>query len=653
MPDMPAPITPKLRDPTPSASLMSSLRDELGRKLPFSRMAAADVDAFIAAASLAYFAPGELILGPGSGPAAHLFCVRQGSVTERDGSDPADAAIEHAHGDLFPMAQAWAQQPVSASYRAHGDVFCWLLPAAAMQALAAQSPAFADFVTRHVLHLLELSRAAVQAAHSAQALAEQALEARLGSLQAKTLLTCAPDTPLRQALQAMQQRGVGSVLVIDASGRPQGILTQQDVIGRVTLPQLDLARPISTVMSSPLQTLSTEHTLQDAALLMARHSLRHVPVVAAGRAVNIVSERDLFALQRLSLRQLSGQIRAVEDVATMRPLAAQIRQFAQHLLGQGVQARQLTELISHLNDLLTERLLQLVAQRRGLDLQQACWLAFGSEGRSEQTVSTDQDNGLVFDSEHPERERGAWLAVALEVNEALDACGYPLCKGLVMASNPDCCLSVAEWQQRIGHWIAHGAPQDLLKASIHFDMRALAGRATLAEPLLAQIAHSAAALPRFLKQMADMALQQRAPLNWRGALDTVDVDGRELLDLKLQGTALYVAAARLFALAQGASATSTRGRFEAVALAMQVPAHESQAWVTGFEFLQTLRLRLQLGALSAAAASAGVSAAGDSAPRNANQIDINSLNDMDRRMLKEACRIARGLQQRVALDYPD
>jgi CBS domain-containing protein len=61
-----------------------------------------------------------------------------------------------------------------------------------------------------------------------------------------------------------------------------------------------------------------------------------------------------------------------------------------------------------------------------MDLGQACWLAFGSEGRGEQTVATDQDNGLVFASTDPARDRSAWLAMAQEVNEALDACGYPL-----------------------------------------------------------------------------------------------------------------------------------------------------------------------------------------------------------------------------------
>ena len=71
-----------------------------------------------------------------------------------------------------------------------------------------------------------------------------------------------------------------------------------------------------------------------------------------------------------------------------------------------------------------------------------------------------------------------------------------------------------------------------------------------------------------------------------------------------------------------------------------VAAHESEAAVTGFEFMQTLRLRLQLGGDAAAKLA-----------ENPNLIDVSTLNDIDLRMLEESCRIAQRLQQRLALDY--
>ena len=625
---------------SPSSSLLQNLRRELMRRAPFAQMAPAHVDRFIAEAQQAYFAPDELVLSPDTGPVGALLYVREGSITGRRGlADVAGTAgsFEYLAGDLFPVGAALAGRPVTATYTANDDTFCLLLPLPAMQALAAESAPFADFLNHRVQQFLSLSRRAVQAAWASQTLAEQSLEARLGTLARKLPLACSPETPLAQALQQMHDRRVGSVLVVDAADAPLGILTRHDILGRVTLPQRPLTTPIREVMSAPIHALETERTLQEAALLMSRHGIRHVPVTEGGRLVNIVSERDLFAVQRLSLKQVSTQIRAAGDLTTLQVVSAQIRRFARNLMGQGVQARQLTELISHLNDVLVERLVHLVAARHGLDLGQACWLAFGSEGRGEQTIATDQDNGLVFASDQPEVDRPAWLAFAREVNEGLDHCGYPLCKGNVMASNPACCLTPAEWQARFDDWIGRGAPQDLLDASIYFDLRPVVGQAALAEPLRAFIVEQAARVPRFLKQMADNALARRPPLNWRGGLDTTTVDGRAVLDLKLQGTAIYVDVARLFALAGGCDAVGTRQRLEAAAARLGVPAQEGESWVTGFEFLQMLRLRAQVG--------------DDTGALNPNQLEVAQLDDIDQRVLKEAMRVARRLQQRIELDY--
>lgn len=486
---------------------------------------------------------------------------------------------------------------------------------------------------------LDPSHRVVSSTPPSQALIEHSLEAPLSTLARKDLLICAPGTSLLQPLAAMHQRGVGSVLVVDPAQAPVGILTRHDILGRVTLPGVSLASPIGGVMTSPLHTLTLAHTLQDAALLMARHGLRHVPVTDGVQVVNIVSERDLFALQRLSLRQLSSRIRAAPDMGSLQVAAADIRRLARNLLAQGVQARQLTELISHLNDVLTEQLVNLVALRRGIDMARACWLAFGSEGRSEQTVATDQDNGLVFLSEQPDADRPAWLDFAREVNAGLDACGYPLCKGNVMASNPDCCLSPAEWRARFAHWLEHGAPEDLLNASIYFDLRPVAGSRALAAPLRAMIIDEPQRVPRFIKQMADNALRNGAPLNWFGAVRTTSVDGRRMLDLKLRGAAIFVDAARLYALAKGIDQIGTRPRLAAVAQALSVEPNEGEAWISAFEYLQMLRLQVQL-------CREPMPTVG-----NPNLIDVASLNDIERRMLRESLRVARSLQQRIELDY--
>ncbi len=626
----------------PSTHLLANLRRELAAHAPFSQMQTAHVERFAAASRLAYFSPDEQILAPSSGAVGHLFWVQQGGVVAHKGLAETAGGFHYEAGDLFPVGAALGKRPVTATYRADGDTFCLILPVNAMNELAAVSAPFADFLNRRVAQFLELSRRAVQATYASQSLTEQSLEATLGALPRKQPLTVAPDVCLEAALSLMHERRVGSVLVANSSGHLLGILTRHDVLGRVTLPRVPLDAPIAQVMSSPVEGLTVDHTAQDAVLLMSRKGIRHVPVLEDGQLVSIVSERDLFALQRLSLKQVSTRIRAAGDLAALKICADNIRELTRQLMGQGVQARQLTELISHLNDLLAERLVQLAAAERGLDLGQACWLAFGSEGRSEQTIATDQDNGLVFECAPSETDavRQKWLACAEQVNLGLDACGYPLCKGGIMASNPACCLSAAEWLSRFDHWMEHGAPEDLLNASIYFDLRAVAGHAPLAQALREHVTTVARELPRFIKQLALNALARRPPLSWRGAIETHAVSGVDTIDAKLQGTAIFVDAARIYALALGIPATNTRERLEAVAHALKVEPQESQAWITGFEFLQTLRLRAQIDTPS----SGGITG-------QPNLIDVARLNDIDRRILREALVQAQRLQQRLELDY--
>ncbi len=631
---MTADVTPAA-PASPSPSLLANLRQELQRVPPFAQMDAASLDFFLTHSRQRYYAPGEALVAPADGPVTEIFFIRQGAVTGVRGlAELSGGAFQYEAGDLFPVSAAVAQRAVTATYSAVQDTFALALPAAAMQALAQRSAPFADFLNRRVLKFLDLSRRALQVAYSSQALAEQSLETPLGDLMRKTPACCPPDTPLREVLQTMQGKRIGSMLVTSATGQALGILTRFDVLGRITLPGVPLDAPVSQAMVQPVHCLSTTHTAQDAALLMSRHGIRHVPVTRDGVVAGIVSERDLFAMQRLSLKQVSTSIRAAPDLETLRLVAQDIRRFARTLLGQGVHARQLTALISHLNDVLAERLLAIKAAEHGIALQRLCWLALGSEGRSEQTIATDQDNALILPDDTTPAERAAALAFGRDVNLALDACGYPLCKGGIMAGEPACCLTLQEWRERFASWIEHGAPQDLLNASIYFDCRPLAGDLALAQTLRAEVVEAARRTPRFLKQMALNALVHSAPLNWLGG---IDADEQGTVDLKLQGTAIFVDAARLYGLAHGLVATGTRERLAATGGLLGLAPPEYEAWVGGFEFLQMLRLRVQL------------EGTGDAA--QPNRISVASLNDIDRRILKESFRVARALQQRLQLDY--
>ncbi|MFZ2739068.1 MAG: DUF294 nucleotidyltransferase-like domain-containing protein [Burkholderiaceae bacterium] len=626
--------SPKLPQLSPSPSLLANLRRDLGRHPPFSLMSEEEQDFFLLRSQQLYFAPGEVVVEPASGPVKFVSFIRQGAVSSRHVVTQQDSGAFHYEvGDLFPLSAALTQRATTRFYVATEDTFILTLASDALAELAQKSLVFADFLNRRALQLLDLSRRSMQEAYASRTLAEQSLETRLSDLNARPPFSCRPDTPLQVALMQMQQEHLGSMLVTDANAQALGILTRHDILDRVTLPAISLSTPIREVMTQPVLTLTDQHTAQDALMLMSRTRIRHVPVTCEGRVIGLVSERDLFAMQRLSLKTVSDTIRAASDVPALKLAAHSIRQLARNLLGQGIHARQLTTLISHLNDVLTEQLLVLKAKQHGIDLRLLCWIALGAEGRNEQTIATDQDNAIILSDQCSEVERAKVLLFAHDVNLALDICGYPLCKGAIMAGNPACCLSLQQWRSRFSQWIEHGSPHDLLNASIYFDFRPLCGDLVLAQTLRQEVTQAVRQVPRFLKQLALNALTRTVPLNWTGGID--DKQGR--IDLKLQGTAIFVDAARLYALAMGLPVTGTRDRMEQVGQGLGLAAAEYEAWASGFEFLQDLRLHIQL----------------EGTPLNdqPNHIDLAKLNQIDRRILKETLVVARSLQQRLELDY--
>ena len=628
-------------------TIVAGLKQVLMRHVPFSHMEDADLDYLIANVEVAYYAPGETLLAPSSEPSSRFFILKQGGVRGLLDADPGRVAFEGGPGDCFPVGALLAERPVALTYVAVGDTFCLQLPRERFEELTRRSRVFLDFCKRRLASMLDLSRRQLQATYAAEASAERTMGTPLADLLRGAPITCRPDEPLRDAFARMHEARVGSILVTehDAAGEHLvGIVTRSDLIGRVILPELPLSTTVRTIMSPNVMTVDADATAADATLLMAEHAIRHVPVIRkrndATKLVGVVSERDLFALQRLTVRQLAAAVRRANDVESLAVIAADVRRLSSHLVAQGVAAAQLTKLISHLNDQLTGRLLKLACARFGVDPGSFCWLALGSEGRAEQTIATDQDNGIAYRTGQVDRD--TLLALADWTNVALAECGFPLCKGNIMARNPQWCLDEAAWSALFAGWIDRGDPDSLLNGSIFFDFRGIFGSVSLAVKLREDVVTRAARNARFLKQMSDNALRNRSPAP--GMFETLlGVEGTQTVDLKLNGTMPFVDAARIWALAAGLNETGTAARYQRLAEVGKLPDADAAAWIDAFEFLQLMRLRRQHQRLETPAA------VGDDNP---NRMDTATLSALDRRILNEAFRQGRKVQQRLELDYP-
>ena len=340
--------------------------------------------------------------------------------------------------------------------------------------------------------------------------------------------------------------------------------------------------------------------------------------------------------QSAAIAACATRIDGAAGVAELVACARQARALAAALYRERAGAAFATTALSRLNDAVTERVLALLADRFRLPAARWCWLGLGSEGRLEQTLSTDQDNALVFsaaDDVEARDLRELFLPFTRAANQALAECGFPLCDGEVMAGNPRWCLSVAEWREHFGAWVRTPEPDALLNAAIFFDFRALAGDVALAREMRSALRQLTLGNAIFLRMMTVNALAAPPP---RGRLRDFAVGpGTGAIDLKKFGSRIFVDGARILALGVGIADTGTSDRLLGVAGEGTVSAADAEAWVHAFHTIQDIRL--------------GTQAAADGMP--GNLVDPSRLNEFDRRVLLEALRQARTLQQLLKSRY--
>ena len=611
---------------------------------PFNQMDTAHLAFLVEHCQLRFYAEGDSIIKPSYGPVEHFYIVKQGRVhgerphSARRGTE---TTFEITAGECFPLAALIGERATRTEHLAAEDTFCLLLAKHAFIKLFAVSNPLRDFALRGVSSLLDQVNQQVQLRAVETLGAQYSLDTRLGELAMRQPIGCAPDTPVRDAVRLMHEQHVGSIVVLDPADKPLGIFTLRD-LRRVVADGVDLAQPISNLMTPRPFHLAPDASAFDAAIAMTERHIAHVCLVEHEKLCGVISERDLFSLQRVDLVHLARTIRHAGKVETLAGLRSDIRLLVDRMLAHGASSTQITHIVTLLNDHTVCRVIELTLEEMGDPGIPFTWLCFGSEGRREQTLHTDQDNGILFEAESASESaaiRERLLPIAREINQRLAQCGFTLCKGNIMAGNPELCLSREEWSRRFAGFVLEATPENLLGSTIYFDLRAIwgpdEGCEQLREELLGRIANNSL----FQRMMAENALRHRPPVGrFRDFVVARSGADKDTLDLKVQGLTPFVDGARLLALANGISAVGTLERLRALITKGVIEALDGAAYEEAYHFIQ--QTRMQQHQLQAR----------DELPYS-NRVDPDHLNHLDRRILRESFRQAQRLQSSLAMRY--
>jgi CBS domain-containing protein len=451
---------------------------------------------------------------------------------------------------------------------------------------------------------------------------EQSLTLPVKYLVKRPPIFVEPNATVGQAAQTMRQALIGSVLVADD---PPGILTDRDLRDRVLAAGLGPETPVRQVMTRPLKTLDSDAPVIAALHLMLEEGIHHLALVEEGKIVGLISSSNLLQHQASGPLYLRRTLETLEAPAKLAHYSREVASMVETLFRGGLGAVQIGRTVSSLNDALVKRLVELAQRDLGPAPTDFAWIVFGSEGRLEQALLTDQDNALIYEEES-ETARVYFAELAERVVGGLIQTGFPPCPGGFMATH--WCKSLEEWCSLFARWVRTPDPQALLDAAIFFDFRLVAGGLSLAP--LDKILSGAKTEKAFVAHLAEEALAP-PPLGFFNRIRSDD--GR--VDVKKGGLAPIVALARAAALAGGSLKRST---FERLAKAGEsgtiLSQDDASELAEIFQFLLHLRLRQQLASLQA------------NRPLDHN-VDLNALSTLERRHLKEGFVMIRRIQDGI------
>jgi len=442
----------------------------------------------------------------------------------------------------------------------------------------------------------------------------------------RQVTTCSPEDPLVTVAATMREQNISSVVVC-VDGAPVGIVTDRDLRNKVVASGTDPgALAVRQVMNAPLVTVGEGEFLFEALYRMSRHGIHRVAVVdGEGRLAGIVTDSDILRLQSRSPHQLVRQIEEAQDSDELAALHARVQGLVGHLLGTGVRTRDLVRLIAHLNDRIVLRLIALLRTGRFAELpERFAFVVLGSEGRREQTLTTDQDNAIVY-ADDLEPDGVAELAeFSGELTAGLIAIGIPECPGGIMVCNEAWRRSCTGWTAVLDQWLATPTPENILKGSMFFDLRTLYGPADLERSLKAHLTDHLQRDAAFLMRTAANVLRFAPPIGWFGRF-RVEKGGDHsgAIDVKKAGIFAITEGVKVLALEAGILDGGTRERLQGLVAAGVIDDESAEDLGAAFDFLVHLRLRGQVEAIRAGR-------------EPSNYISLDQLNRMERGRLRLA-----------------
>jgi len=570
---------------------------------PFDRLDTASLAQICETMEWKQFATGELVQKEGT-PGEFFYVVKNGLAKifmEKDGEERIIGFL--GEGDFCGATALLSDGINPSTVLTIEQTLCLAQNRDAFTAMIEIHPQFAAYFNQLIIRQSKTIFSKLLATGTG-AMAQ--VEPFLYSKRVKDLISprqvfCAESDTLEDAARRLIGEDVKTAVIVDSDKKLLGTIGLKELVDASLLKGASPRQTIGPIGEKGLKAINSDSYFFDALHEMMRKRTDTLIVMTGEKIEGVLTSLDLLQFRGREVLSLIRNIEGARSFDELNLLRQDVESVLRVLIADGAVASHACKIVSELNDKIVRRAIRLSEKTLAPAPIPYAWLGLGSEGRKEQTLLTDQDNAILFDSPgNSEKARSAeeyFRALSDRVVKGLNECGFPLCKGNIMATNPRYFGDISSWKEKTTRWISVSAEkgEDLVDIYTFLDFRAVYGSEILEETLRSHVIDKFRKHTYALRMLAHPIVSIPIPLGFfKNFLVEKNGKYKNTINIKTHGLLPLTTCVKLLAFFGEVAEVNTLERIRGLAEKGIIPADRSEFFEQAFETFLALKIHNNL-----------------------------------------------------------
>lgn len=453
-----------------------------------------------------------------------FYVVASGAVHLTMISDADESLLNKCYtGDIFGLRPFFAKNNYQMTAKAREESILYAVPIETFKPYVAQNPKVLDFLLESFAansknpadkYNNKLISDAIVSDTQSDTLYFQSLA------YSKTPVKVTVNSKIKEVATLMTENLTNSALISE-NNQPIGIVTDTDFRTKIATGKVEITQPVSSIMASPVVTVSENISVAEAQLIMLKHGVTHLCVTFDGTDKSdikgIISEHDLVVAQASNPGILLKEIKRSQSPKDLKQVREKLSEIVQTSLEKNIPLTHINSICGEITLAIVKRAVELAILDLGSPPARFAWLSIGSQGRKEQILLTDQDSILVFEDVAADKYRDVkdyFIKLAKKATSTLEKVGYSNCPQNHMASNLLWCKSLSDWIKQYNNWMNTPGEVSNEISSVFFDYDLAFGEQQLEDAITETIFRNVKNNALFFDYLGNDALKKPAPLNF-------------------------------------------------------------------------------------------------------------------------------------------